>query len=171
MNLIDATYFIGEINVPNTDTPAVQENINFFIKKYEAKFLKTLLGVSVYASFIAEMAKPVDEQAQIWKDLKSKLVDEENKQSPIANYVYKFFQYNGFTVTTGTGETKPKNENSTRASIVPKVVRAWNEMSDWVIETRGWFVDFYTENDFNGYYLSSWPVCNDEFAKINRWGL
>lgn len=174
MPLIDATYFYGEINVPNIDTPgAVLENLEDLIKKYEAKFLKTLLGKSVYELFIAEMAKPDDEQEQIWKDLKSILVDEEIKLSPIANYVYRFYQYNQFTVSTGSGEKQAKNENSTRASVVPKVVRAWNEMSDWMMDNRGWFIEFYSDNEFEGYYFSvlfhsSWE---HEFSKINRFGL
>lgn len=50
---IDASYFVGELSIPNTESQGVQERINFFIKKYESIFLQDLLGYSLYKALIA----------------------------------------------------------------------------------------------------------------------
>jgi len=50
---IDQTYFVGELDIPNTDQDSVQERLQTFIKKYEPIFLQKLLGWALYNQFVA----------------------------------------------------------------------------------------------------------------------
>lgn len=68
--LIDSTYFIGDINIPNTDTEAVQQALDFFISKYEPDLIQKALGYSFYKAFyngITVVSPTVIEQR--WIDL------------------------------------------------------------------------------------------------------
>lgn len=65
--LIDRSYFIGEINIPNTTTTAVGGLLDWFIEKYEEKFLKEVLGYDLYKAFKAGLQEiPVQQK---WTDL------------------------------------------------------------------------------------------------------
>jgi hypothetical protein len=147
--LIDRTYFVGELNIPNASQAAISSQLSLFIQKYEEKFLRDVLGYSLYKAFSA--AWPSTDQK--WVDLvegveytsagKTKfwrgLVDAVSGDvsfdtSPIANYVYYWYQRNNHTQTATTSEVKPANENATVASPAVKMVKAWNEMSTWICE-------------------------------------
>lgn len=149
MPLIDRTYFIGEINLPNTNQTAVQENIDFLISKREPELLIALFGYAMYKAFIAGLLE--DPVPQRWVDLRDGVdytdtdgtlrhwmglvaVDGEVKESLIANYVYYWFTRKEATQTTGVGEVVTKTENSARVSPMAKQVRVWNEMVDWIAE-------------------------------------
>jgi hypothetical protein len=65
--LIDRTYFVGELNIPNTSSAAVGSLVDLFIEKYEEKLLNDVLGYSLHKAFKAGMQEmPV---AQKWTDL------------------------------------------------------------------------------------------------------
>lgn len=65
--LIDRTYFVGELSIPNTSTAAIGSLVDLFIEKYEEKFLQSVLGYSLYKAFKAGLlVVPV---AQQWTDL------------------------------------------------------------------------------------------------------
>lgn len=156
--LIDRTYFVGELNIPNTDQLAVSSLTDLFIEKYEERFLKTALGYSLYKAFKAGLQEMTI--AQKWIDLRdgveyvslsgktifyrglisqpSILVPPpsapSDKQSPIANYVYYWFIINSHTQTSSMGEKKSQTENAVSISPNNKLVRAWNEMHQWVGE-------------------------------------
>jgi hypothetical protein len=55
MSFIDASYFVGELNIPNSGDPAVQERITLFIQKYEPIFFRQLLGYPLYKAFVTGM--------------------------------------------------------------------------------------------------------------------
>lgn len=55
MSFIDASYFVWEINIPNTDETAVAERLTLFISKYEPLFLQKLFGYPLYKAFVAGM--------------------------------------------------------------------------------------------------------------------
>lgn len=65
--LIDRTYFVGDLNIPNTNTTAIGELVDWFIEKYEEKFLQGVLGYSLYKAFKAGMQE--DPVPQKWTDL------------------------------------------------------------------------------------------------------
>jgi hypothetical protein len=66
----------------------------------------------------------------------------DSKESLIANYVYYWYMRKQATQTTTVGEVATKTENAVRTSPGAKMVRAWNEMVQWIwemydfIETR-----------------------------------
>lgn len=65
--LINSTYFVGDINLPNTDNAAVAEMLNFFIAKYEPELFQKAWGYAFYKAFYDGItALPI---AQRWIDL------------------------------------------------------------------------------------------------------
>jgi hypothetical protein len=67
MSLIDRTYFVGELSIPNTSQTAVGGLVDLFIEKYEEQFLNDVLGYSLYKALKAGLqVVPV---AQKWTDL------------------------------------------------------------------------------------------------------
>lgn len=148
MPLIDRTYFIGEINLPNTNQLAVQEILDFLISKREPELLTQLFGYEMFKAFTAGLTE--DPVPQRWVDLRDGVdyqdgdvlrhwmglvaIDGEPKESLIANYVYYWFTRKEATQTSGVGEVATKTENSVRVSPIAKQVRAWNEMIDWIAE-------------------------------------
>src|SRR5688500_2809740 len=143
--LIDRTYFVGELNIPNKEQATIGSVVDHFIAKYEAQWLRDVLGYSLYKAFKTgwEMPGP----AQIWVDLVDgvEYTDQQGETkywrglvaavsgessfdvSPITNYVYYWYMRNNHTQTASTGETKGKHENAEMASMAVKLVRAWNE--------------------------------------------
>lgn len=55
MSFIDASYFVGELNIPNSGEQAIAERISLFIGKYEPDFLQKLMGYPLYKAFITGM--------------------------------------------------------------------------------------------------------------------
>jgi hypothetical protein len=51
--LIDKSYFVGDLTIPNTGDLPVSERLTWFIQKYEPEFLLKLLGYPLYKVFIA----------------------------------------------------------------------------------------------------------------------
>jgi hypothetical protein len=152
--LIDRTYFVGEINIPNTTTAAIGGLLDVFIEKYEKKFLTEVLGYELYKAFTDGLAEVTVEDK--WIDLRDGIeyTDSSGKTrfypglisaisgpvtvetSPIANYVYYWFARNAHSQTATMGEVKSKNENADVHSPALKMTRAWNEMSAWTCELK-----------------------------------
>lgn len=55
MSFIDASYFVAELNIPNSGDLPVSERITWFIEKYEPEFLQKLMGYPLYKAFVAGM--------------------------------------------------------------------------------------------------------------------
>lgn len=67
MSLIDRTYFVGELNIPNTNQAAIGSAVDLFIEQYEDQFLNEVLGYTLYKALKAGLqVVPV---AQKWTDL------------------------------------------------------------------------------------------------------
>lgn len=67
MALIDRTYFVGELNIPNTSQAAIGSAVDLFIEQYEEKLLNEVLGYTLYKALKAGLQiVPV---AQKWTDL------------------------------------------------------------------------------------------------------
>jgi hypothetical protein len=172
MSLIDETYFIGELNIPNTDRPAVSEALTNMISIREKELLTDLLGYDMYKLFLAS---PTDPR---WADLKNgkeytvngrlhkwEGLIEENTQSLIANYVYYWWIRNEVSKTSGIGEVRPVSENAVNASPADKMVKAWNQMSDKIRRLFHFLynnADTYPEWDFYMY----WTV---DIGGFNGW--
>lgn len=67
MALIDRTYFVGELNIPNASLAAIGSAVDLFIETYEEKLLTEVLGYTLYKALKAGLqVVPV---AQKWTDL------------------------------------------------------------------------------------------------------
>ncbi|HEX7906235.1 MAG TPA: hypothetical protein VF487_20315 [Chitinophagaceae bacterium] len=143
-NLIDHTFFIGSINIANTNQQSVQGQLTALINKYEKELLTDLLGHLTYKDLSAN-AIPIER----WDRLKAGVAEYEDaygyktswmglapasKQSLIANYVYYWYQRTQATQTTGVGESITKAENAVRESPMVKMASAYNEMVKWIFE-------------------------------------
>lgn len=163
--LIDASYFVGEIDIPNTDQDAVSQKVNWMIRKYEPELLKTILGLDLYTAFAEGIkANPVDQK---WTDIKNRLITVDNttndivfKQSLIANYVYYWWQRSNGSLTTGTGEVQGND-----VSPAYKMCRAWNEFVDWLRET----VSFLNDNKDTYPDWDSSTVYVDCYGNVTYW--
>ena len=147
-NLVDATYFIGEINIAQLGQKSVQDKLTVFINKYEPQLLTDVLGYAFYKSF--KTAIDGDNPESKWIDLRDGAEFDDcngiakkwtgfkntEKQSPIANLVYYWWQRDAVTATAGMGEIIPQGENSGRTSPYEKMRRAWNEMVDQICLLR-----------------------------------
>lgn len=130
--LIDLTYFIREINIGQRSQPEVQENLNYFIQRYEREFLDMSLGSDlanevVLASDDLENASDAMKKLILGDGTWLGLVNDV-KISPIANYVYWHYVESEVLQSVGTGIIVPQNENSRIANPTLKLVRAWNDM-------------------------------------------
>lgn len=159
MSIIDATYFRAELTVANVSQPAVLDNLNSFITKYEQKFLVQLLGADFAQDFIDGIAEVEPEER--YTELLDVIRNTTTKESPIANYVYCKYQENLNTVSVGSGTAKPALENAQQASNLSKNVRAWNEMVENVYQVKAYLyanIEAYPEYDiehpyaFQNYY-------------------
>jgi hypothetical protein len=144
MALIDHTFFIGELNLPNTGNTEMQLRLNRFITKYEDRFLTELLGYDLYKQLKTGLIAITPDSK--WTDIRDGadftfnglsynwqgLVNDDTKTSIIANYVYYWWMRNEATQTTAVGEVITKTENSTRISPATKMRSAWDEMVNGV---------------------------------------
>jgi hypothetical protein len=182
MPLIDRSYFIGEINIPNTSTTAIGELLDWFIEKYEPELLTDVLGYELYKAFSTGLEEDAIEQkwtdlleGKEYTDISNKirkwngLIDEDKKLSLIANYVYYRFIQNNTTQTASMGEVKSVNENAIIASPSVKLVKSWNEMSKNILELKD-FLDANKEEYPEWENHSVWCVLN-KFRMTNVFGI
>lgn len=152
MSIINSTYFFGDLTIAQASQPEVSRTIQAFINKYEPLFLKEVLGYQLSKDFIAGIADTdsIDPKwdkilsgseytdtfgnLRKWNGFKSTapLIN-----SPIACFVYYWYQRDNETTTAGTGEVNSANQNATGASAVMKVSRAWQEMAENLAELYG----------------------------------
>jgi hypothetical protein len=150
MATIDASYFFGELNVAQKSDSSVGGSLSIFIDEHEERLLTGLFGYELYKAYktgIAVLPTPDPKWTDIrdgkeytnrsgiltkWKGLK--FTDGTAKKSLVANYVYWHWMQNEISVTTGTGEKVASNQNAINAPSAVKMVRAWNQMVNWINE-------------------------------------
>jgi hypothetical protein len=152
IRLIDPSYFYGPLTVPDLGKQESYEKLLSSIEIYEKRFLNLFLGDDVKARLLNELIKPNPNSR--WLEVLDMLIDTENKTSVIAKYIYRFHMEN--VVERGL----PR--------MTPHVSKAWNEVADWVLDTRDWFIDFYLVNRFKDYFFIAWYYegYQDEFKHI-----
>lgn len=116
----------GEQAIADLSNEGARQNLQAFIDEYEIVFLRELLGLSLANEFYAAINITDPAPDQKWIDLR----DTTDIKPMLKCYVYYWFIRNKITLTTGTGEVKAKNENSTITFSGDKLVRAWNKMSN-----------------------------------------
>lgn len=150
MALIDSSYFVGPINIPNTNKTEVSERLQWFIDEYEAELLEEILGYELYKEF-SEGITDFDPDGSnptiegrwlslleggeyVWngrlKKFNGLLYEKgDTKLSLIANYVYWNWIRDQHTQTVGLGEVKATAENAENTNPAFKLIKAWNDMS------------------------------------------
>ncbi|TXI13249.1 MAG: hypothetical protein E6Q68_01680 [Polynucleobacter sp.] len=133
-NLIDNSFFVGNLNVPNPNTPQVSQRLDWFIKRYEAKCLEQIFGYELFQKFLSESsdrmnwiksgAEFVESPSGKTKKWKGLIYDENN--SMIASYVYYFILESEATNNTGIGVATSDAESGKSHSPADKMVFAWN---------------------------------------------
>ena len=142
MAIIDSSYFVGELNVPNItgSNPVVAVNLaglNRLITLYERLYLLKLLGETLYDEFIADLAT-----SETWATgLRDELRDATNKISPIAYYVYYYWLRNAATYMTSGGEVEQKSENATQSSPALRMSEAYNQMVRLTVKVLAYIND------------------------------
>src|ERR1035437_922329 len=135
--IINASFFVRNINIPNPGDVKVLEKINSFIGKYEPECMKSILGYSLYKLFLNETSQRMIDilsgaeyndscgELQKWEGLVH-----DTDISLIANYIYYFIQESSATQTTGVSTSISKPETGTNVSPADKMINAWNFFSD-----------------------------------------
>lgn len=173
-------YFQGDLYLPNqiksesvghssTSRQTIGENnLNWFIEKYETEFLIELLGYTLFQNF--KTGIHAESPLKIWTDLRDYLYRESNGFyfSPAANYVFFFVSRRGRTQTAVQGEIKGTMSYAEIAEDSDKLVKVWNDMCDMV---SCFNCDFLSKrwDDYKGY--SDGKHCKGKFIKINKFGI
>lgn len=175
--IIDHTYFVLNINLPQATTSEGIGTIQGFINKYEPDFLNKALGYNLAKAYLVGIAEMTPDQK--WKDIRDGaeytngtnsnkwmgLQNSTTKLSPIANYVYCKFMDDKATDNTLVGVSKPKQSNATREDGETKNVKAWNEMVGWLHNLREFLY-------YNRETYPEWENKRSEvFSTKNVWGL
>lgn len=141
---LDNTYFQGELSIPNlifvepggvgTMIEAVNEqSFDWYLGKYEVKFMNELLGSEMYSRMMTEI-----EDGNAWSKLRNKIYVHtgSGNYSPAANYVYFYSTRNMQTQTSPQGEVRGRKDYSSVVSANPKLVKVWNDMVDMITDIR-----------------------------------
>lgn len=140
-SLIDETYFVNDITIPNPASTDVANKITGAITKYEKEILIKLLGYPLYKLLIAnptvEPYKSLIEGADFSFELNGRTINEHwngltntDLVSLISYFVYYNIINNTTSKTVGIGEILSMSENGERISPISKMVNAWNNMVD-----------------------------------------
>jgi len=178
MTLIDKTYFqVEPLYIPNAvnNTPGIAQKtkadkdsyIDLLIVRREKEYLKELLGLDLYTLFMAGLAEV--SVAQKWVDLKAQIVDETNKISPIANYVYFFYLRQ--QKTTDVGIVRPKVENAEIVSSAYKQCDTWNDMVELNYEICQWLIDNSTTYETETVLYPLWVEDEGLLKIVNTFGI
>ena len=143
-NLIDRTYFVGEINLPPNVLQGVPASIDSYITRYEREVLEMLLGYDLYKLLKAEIDAAV--YTTIWDNLvngaeyvsgsntyKWRGLINDDKQSMIAYYVYYQFVKDNINTLESIGTVTGMSENSSRVPADGLLIKAWNNFVDQYI--------------------------------------
>lgn len=164
-NLIDTSFFFGDLSIAQISDAAVVSTVNRVINEREPELLLALMGYELYKNYQAGVAgtqkyKDIRDGKEYtnrsgkltkWRGLKETVVAPVDGppavagqyRSLIANYVYYWHMRNNATASTGTGEKTSKAQNATDASPRQKMGSAWNQMVKWNRE----LVEFLLSNE------------------------
>ena len=142
--LIDTTYFVGEISLPASSLTGTLADINPYIIKFEREALIEILGYTLYKELKAEIDSSYTAKWEGFVEGAEYTVSfagEDNtvkwnglinsdKVSLLAYYI--FYQYMKFhnTHTSSTGEMFSNLENGVRVQPAERMVNAYNRFID-----------------------------------------
>lgn len=139
--IIDSTYFINKLALPQVSNPEGLIAVNNFINQYEPEFLQCALGYNLWQAFVDGIEDSFPEDRWVWlleghsytyngRDNAWKGFENASKQSPIANYVFYQFMDNKAVDFVLTGNVVSSTENNRTVNGVDRMVDTWNRMVD-----------------------------------------
>ena len=117
-NIIDKSYFWGQLLITGLNQDSSE--IDMYIAKLQKVYLTKMFG--------EDIANDLPDE------LKAMLFDSTLKTSPIANYVYYYWQKANVTKATNAGMKTLNIPNTSDNGVVPNIIYAWNEMVEFNIE-------------------------------------
>jgi hypothetical protein len=163
-NLIDSSFFVGDINIPNTSKPEVAESLNLFIAKHETELLKQLFGYELWKSYNTDATTPrffsLINGEDDWRGLVYN-ISLDVKGSLIAYYVYWFWMKDKQIWNSGYGTVRPKGDQTEVMPVYLKLMEAWNTFSKQACE----FISYIGNN--KDIYPEWSPINLWEFNTIN----
>lgn len=170
-NLIDYTYFKGDINLPAQLLTGLTPRIDFYIAKYEKEALMSLFGYDLYK----DLKSQIDSLPQIFSTKWNAFVrgDEyvmgsytkkwdglinDDKSSLLAYYVYYNYLRDNVTSYETIGAVTGLGENSSRVAADGLIIAAYNRY----IDLRQEAIEYITANldDFPLLVFESQPKAN-----------
>lgn len=159
-NIIDYNYFKGKLQIPNVaEDTDVQTYVTALITEYQPEFLIKLLGNTLYPQFKAwyetlplDTASPFNGilvgksfthngSDYIWVGLQNA-----EKVSPLANYVYAQYKELNVSQSVPSGEVRVKTKNAESVNPTAKIVTQWNAMVLMLVNYLA-YMDKYFPND------------------------
>lgn len=139
--IIDSSYFINKLALPQVGNPEGLIAVNQFIQQYEPEFLQCALGYDLCKAFVdgIEDSLPEDRWAKlllgetyILNGRNGEWTGFENdaKISPVANYVFYQFMDNKAVDFVLTGNVVSSTENNRTVNGMDRMVDTWNRMAD-----------------------------------------
>lgn len=146
MYLIDETYFIKNIKLPNLNDmdSSVLSELNIYIDQYVRQFLKDALGYELYKDLVADIENgelKVSAKTK-WKNLVDGveydgkkwqgLIYTEGlyKHSILANFVFYNYINDNVSTLTPLGEVSANAQNSSSVNPNQRLVTIWNDFVD-----------------------------------------
>ena len=144
--LIDTSYFVGDISLPQVGNPIQESEVTNSINTYEPKILKRLLGYDLYTLLqtawddypgtpLPDRFDELINGAIFSIEFRNKTYNlkwdgliNSAKKSLIAYNVYANYMNNEATQTNTTGVSRIQQENALQASPRPKIIYAFNRM-------------------------------------------
>jgi hypothetical protein len=126
--LINSTYFVGDLNIPQTNKADVLERLNWFIEKHERTFLEQLLGYAFCKAMLDGLqAQSVDQR---WVKLLQgcEYTNRRNKLTrwrgivPSPDQSLELDVASSMAVVVGRGQTYDPLPNQNKATIPPSVL-------------------------------------------------
>lgn len=176
--IIDHTYFVGKINLPQVGNTPGRDTVDEFIEIYETEYLKKILGYDLWKAFTdgIDGSGPHDQR---WEDLlagkdydfqghNKNWPGFEAKPSPIGQYVYYQYMENGAAINTLVGTATQAVDNNNKVSPFEKMVSAWNDMVElnillwnFLYANRTVYPEWKYQHWWGTWF---WPVYSHQFA-------
>lgn len=143
MPIVTISFFDGgELNVPGTDATMVSEPLTDIMGIYEPEYLQKALGyplwklvnaalnpgpvpVGRFQDLITGGVEYTDGNGftKLWPGLNTAM------NSPVAKYIWYWYQRKKASYSSSQGEQKGKTENAENVGVATKQMQHWNSMS------------------------------------------
>lgn len=136
-NLVNQSFFVRDINIPNTEKEPTKQRVVSFIEKYEPQCLLNLLGYPLFKVFGSEVSPRMTDllggaeyidfngNTRKWEGLVHDI-----NQSLIAYYIYYHYIYHTVQSFNNNSMTINKVDGAVNVSPGDMMVTTWNSFSE-----------------------------------------